>query len=263
MRRTALLLATAALMVTVSAALSAQSVLRSAQHDYRVVTVAENLMQPWSIAFLPAATRSSRAARTSAHPAAGKLLPNAGRGRAAGLPLAAGRPARGDAASELRVEPADLSQLLEAGRDRAAGAHDVVRGRFENDRLTQVQTLFEAAHTGRNHFSGKIAFDRNGYLFLTVGDRQVAPEGTSSAPGAGPHESPRQDRPAPRRRRVPADNPFVSRAGASRRSGATGHRNVQGLAIHPDTASCGPTSTGRRAATSSIGSRRARTTAGR
>ena len=35
--------------------------------------------------------------------------------------------------------------------------------------------------------------------------------------------------------RVPADNPFVSRAGAKPEIWSYGHRNVQGLAIHPDT----------------------------
>ena len=35
--------------------------------------------------------------------------------------------------------------------------------------------------------------------------------------------------------RVPADNPFVSRAGARPEIWSYGHRNVQGLAIHPDT----------------------------
>ena len=33
--------------------LSGQSTFRSAYHDYRVVTFAEGLVQPWSIAFLP------------------------------------------------------------------------------------------------------------------------------------------------------------------------------------------------------------------
>ncbi len=35
--------------------------------------------------------------------------------------------------------------------------------------------------------------------------------------------------------RVPADNPFVNRAGARPEIWSYGHRNVQGLAIHPET----------------------------
>jgi glucose/arabinose dehydrogenase len=50
---------------------------------------------------------------------------------------------------------------------------------------------------------------------------------------------------------VPADNPFVQQAGASPEIWSYGHRNVQGAALHPPPASCGRTSTARRAATSS------------
>ena len=42
-----------ALAVTATTVLTGDTVLRSALHDYRVVTVADNLVRPWSIAFLP------------------------------------------------------------------------------------------------------------------------------------------------------------------------------------------------------------------
>jgi glucose/arabinose dehydrogenase len=42
-----------ALAVTATTVLTGNTVLRSALHDYRVVTVADDLVQPWSIAFLP------------------------------------------------------------------------------------------------------------------------------------------------------------------------------------------------------------------
>jgi glucose/arabinose dehydrogenase len=122
------------------------------------------------------------------------------------------------------------------------GATDVesrtalVRGRFENDKLTNVQTLFEAVSRGQGHYSGKIAFDKNGYLFLSLGDRQVPPEGNLEA-------HPAQDLTNHHGKiirlhddgRVPTDNPFVSRAGAKPEIWSYGHRNVQGLAIHPET----------------------------
>ena len=49
---------------------------------------------------------------------------------------------------------------------------------------------------------------------------------------------------------VPPDNPFVKFTGAKPEIWSYGHRNVQGLAIHPETGDSGPTSTDRRAATS-------------
>jgi glucose/arabinose dehydrogenase len=99
-----------------------------------------------------------------------------------------------------------------------------------------VQEIFDAVSKGRGHYSGKIAFDKNGYLFLSLGDRQVPPEGNLEA-------HPAQDLSNHHGKivrlhddgRVPADNPFVSRAGAKPEIWSYGHRNVQGLAIHPET----------------------------
>jgi glucose/arabinose dehydrogenase len=112
----------------------------------------------------------------------------------------------------------------------------LIRARFENDRLTQVQELLDASSKGRGHYSGKIAFDKNGYLFLSLGDRQVPPEGTLEA-------HPAQDLTNHHGKivrlhddgRVPTDNPFVSRPDARPEIWSYGHRNVQGLAIHPET----------------------------
>jgi glucose/arabinose dehydrogenase len=102
--------------------------------------------------------------------------------------------------------------------------------------LTGVEQIFEAVSRGRGHFSGKLAFDRNGYLFLTLGDRQVPPEGNLDA-------HPAQDLSNHHGKivrlhddgRVPADNPFLNRQGVRPEIWTYGHRNAQGLAVHPDT----------------------------
>ncbi|HZI79450.1 MAG TPA: PQQ-dependent sugar dehydrogenase [Vicinamibacterales bacterium] len=237
MRRTGLLLATASLIVAISAALSAQSVYRSAMHDYRVVTVAENLIQPWGIAFLPGgdALITERPGRLRIL-RQGKLLPNAVEG------VPAVFHSRQGGLLEVMPHPNFATNRLVYLSFSKPGATDtqsrtaLVRGRFENDRLTQVQTLFEAVSEGQGHYSGKIAFDRNGYLFLSLGDRQVPPQGELE-------KHPAQDLTNHHGKivrlhddgRVPADNPFVARAGAKPEIWSYGHRNVQGLAIHPDT----------------------------
>ncbi len=54
MIRTPFALTAAGLFLVVATPVTAQSpVMRSAYHDYRVVTVADELVHPWSIAFLP------------------------------------------------------------------------------------------------------------------------------------------------------------------------------------------------------------------
>ena len=210
---------------------------RSALHDYRVVTVVDGLVQPWSIAFLPDGdvliTERPGRLRVMRQ---GKLLPRGGGGRAEGVPLVAGRTARSHAPSELHLESADLPEFLEAWCDRRSG-HDGTRTRpLRGHSVDERRAAFRGHAQGRNHFSGKIAFDRNGYLFLTLGDRQVPPEGnleTHPAQDLSNHHGKivrlHDDG------RVPTDNPFVNRAGARPEIWSYGHRNVQGLAIHPET----------------------------
>jgi glucose/arabinose dehydrogenase len=215
---------------------AAQDVMRSALHDYRVVTVAEGLVQPWSIAFLPGGDiliterpgrlRIMRNGKLLQQPVAG--VPEVFSSSQGGLLEVAPHP---NFASN-RMLYLTYSKPLADKQSTTA----LVRGRFENDRLTDVKQLFESVSQGRGHFGGKIAFDKNGYLFLTLGDRQVAPEGNLEA-------HPAQDLTNHHGKvvrlhddgRVPADNPFVKTAGAKPETWSYGHRNVQGLAIHPET----------------------------
>ena len=37
---------------------------------------------------------------------------------------------------------------------------------IENDKLVDVKEIFDAVSKGRGHYSGKIAFDKNGFLYV-------------------------------------------------------------------------------------------------
>jgi len=216
----------------------AQAVQHTALHDFRVVTVAEGLVQPWAMAFLPGGdmliTERPGRLRIVRN---GKLLPTA----VEGVPpvVYAGQ----GGLLEVAVHPNFATNRLVYLTYSKAKASDpkqattgVVRGRLENDRLTDLQPIFESVSTGRGHFGSKIAFDTNGFIFITLGDRQVPPEGDLAA-------HPAQDLTNHHGKivrlhddgRVPSDNPFVNRPGAKPEIWSYGHRNVQGLAIHPDT----------------------------
>jgi glucose/arabinose dehydrogenase len=215
----------------------APAVLRSAQHDYRVVTVVDGLMQPWAIAWLPNgdALVTERPGRLRIV-RGGKLLPQA----VEGVPPAVFAGQGG--LLEVAVHPNFATNhflYITYSKTKADGSGTttaLVRGTFENDRLSNVQQLFESVSTGRGHFGGKIAFDGTGYLFLTLGDRQVPPEGNLEA-------HPAQDLTNHHGKlirlhddgKVPADNPFVKRAGAKPEIWSYGHRNMQGIAIDPAT----------------------------
>lgn len=217
----------------------AADVQRSALHDYRIVTVAEGLVNPWSIAFLPGGDMlvTERPGRLRIVRNA-RLLPDP----VPGLP----RMRTGGQGGLLDVVPHPnfaSNRLLyisysKPNADSSEGTTAVARARFENDRLSNVQEIFEAKmwSQGRGHHGARLAFDRNGFLFISLGDRQAPPSGNLEAHPAQDlsnhfgsivrlHED----------GRVPADNPFVARAGAAPEIWTYGHRNVQGLIIHPET----------------------------
>ena len=211
--------------------------LRSAYHDYRVVTVAQGLEHPWSIAFLPGGDMlvTERPGRLRIV-REGVLLEEP----VAGIPevLAQGQGGLLDVVlhpdfASNRLLYLSYSKPL---ADSEGATTAVVRGRLENDRFTDVEQVFEADSRGRGHYGSRLAFDENGYLFITVGDRQVRPEGDLEA-------HPAQDLSNHHGTvirlhddgRVPTDNPFAGQAGARPEIWSYGHRNAQGLAIHPET----------------------------
>lgn len=216
---------------------SGNTVFMSAYHDYRVVTVVDALVQPWSIAFLPGGDTliTERPGRLRIV-RQGKLLPQP----VDGVPKVF-HSSQGGLLEVMPHPNFPTNRLLylsysKPHPDGKQSTTALVRGRLENDRLSGVEQLFESISQGRGHFGGKIAFDKNGHLFLTLGDRQVPPQGNLEA-------HPAQDLSNHHGKivrlhddgRVPADNPFVNREGVRPEIWSYGHRNVQGLAIHPDT----------------------------
>ena len=231
------LIAIGFLLSVATAGFGQSPVLRSAYHDYRVVTVVEGLEHPWSIAFLPGGDmlvterpgrlRIVRNGTLLADPVPGvpEILAQ-GQG---GLMEVVPHP---DFASN-RLLYLSFSKPYADG-DGATTA--VVRGRFENDHLTGVEEIFEAVSRGRGHYGSKLAFDSDGFLFITVGDRMAPPRGDLEA---HPAQDVSNNHGTTNRLhddgRVPADNPFVGRDGARPEIWSYGHRNPQGLAIHPET----------------------------
>lgn len=227
---------TLALAVAAPALLAAQEApLRSVHHSYRVVTVAEGLSVPWSMAFLPGGDilvterpgrlRIIRGGRLLADPVPG--LPAIRVGNQGGLLDVVAHP---DFARNRLV-------YISYAKPNAAGDQSttaVIRARFANDRLNDVQEIFEANawSRGQGHYGSRLAFDGKGHLFITVGDRQVPPQGDLEAHPAQQlsvhngkvirlHDD----------GRVPGDNPFVGREGALPQIWSYGHRNPQGLLI--------------------------------
>lgn len=226
-----------ALMVCAGPLAAQPPVFKSAQHDFRMVTVADGLDHPWSMAFLPGGdmliTERPGRLRLVRN---GKLLPTP----VSGVPQVMAKGQGGLLDVVLHPKFATnhlvyLSYSKPTGGDSLAATTAVARGRFEGGKLTGVEDIFVALTKGApGHFGSRLAFDKDGYLFITVGERMVPSTGDLSA-------HPAQDLSNHHGKiirlfddgRVPPDNPFVGKAGARPEIWTYGHRNPQGLAIDP------------------------------
>jgi glucose/arabinose dehydrogenase len=210
----------------------------SGRHAFRVVTVAEGLDHPWSMAWLPNGDLlvTERAGRLRIV-RGGKLLPDP----VAGVPRvrAAGQGGLLDVVLHPQFATNRLVYLSFAkpNADASQATTAVVRGRLENDRLVDVQEIFEAKAwaNGNVHFAGRMAFDPAGFLFLTVGDRGADPNLMANHPAQSLSQHQGKMIRLHDDGRVPSDNPFVGRSGALPEIWSYGHRNLQGMAVHPQT----------------------------
>ncbi|MDH5833481.1 PQQ-dependent sugar dehydrogenase [Luteimonas kalidii] len=109
----------------------------------------------------------------------------------------------------------------------------VVRGRLRGNAWVDQETVYEAdhAHYGEPfwHFGGRMAFDPQGHLYVSVGDRGV--QEFSREPG---RPSGKIHRLRPGAGAAP-DNPFAGQADALATVYSLGHRNPQGMAFEPGT----------------------------
>lgn len=239
MFRNLLKLAGTALLATAAASTYAQSdVYHAANHDYKVVTVAEDLVQPWSMAWLPGGdmlvTEKPGRLRVVRD---GRLLPEA----VPGVPdvFYEGQGGLFDVLPHPNFNDNRWVYLTYSKETEGSSATAIARGRFENDRLTNVVEIFEAQAVGFGHYGGKIVFDNEGYMFLTLGDRMAPPVGDEAALRAHPAQDLSNHQGVIVRLNddgtVPDDNPYVGQSGMLPEIWSYGHRSPQGLAIHPET----------------------------
>ena len=236
MRRFLLVLASTGLLATAAATANAQSdTYFSAHHDYQVVEVTGGLIQPWSMAWLPdgdmLVTEKPGRLRVVRN---GELLPEA----VPGVPevFYQGQGGLFEVAPHPDFAENRWVYLTFSKPVGDTSTTAIVRGRFENDELTNVVEIFAAQSTGFGHYGGKLAFDDEGYMFLVVGDRQAPSTGDLTIHPA--QDTTNHNGTVMRLHddgSVPDDNPFVGSNDVLPEIWSFGHRSPQGLAIHPET----------------------------
>lgn len=203
--------------------------------DPKAVVVARGLVQPWALAFLPdgrmlVTEKPGRLRVVDAQGHVSAPLPGM-------LPVdAVGQCGLLDVALDPQFSENRLVYWTFAERGSGGNSTAVGRARLEgapgSERLADARVIFSQAPkvASRAHCGSRIAFDRNGHLWVGLGDRFSEKE---SAQTLDNHlgKVVRIDKEG----RAPADNPFVGKAGARPEIWSLGHRNIQGLAVHPQT----------------------------
>ena len=198
-----------------------------------VQTIASGLSYPWGLAFLP----DGRMLVTEKSPPSLRIVDRAGHvsDPVAGLPQAFGRDQGGllDVAVAPDFPKTGLIYWSYAERRADGTGTAVARGHLVNGpkpRVENVQAVFREMPSvdSTKHYGGRLVFAPDGKLFITLGERSVL-EGRRQAQDLGsdlgkivrvnPDGS------------VPADNPFVGRAGARPEIWSYGHRNVEAAAL--------------------------------
>ena len=110
----------------------------------------------------------------------------------------------------------------------------IIRGKLREGALVDQETIFQGPlqyyrPDGGVHYGGRIAFDKAGFLFVTIGERGDGRNSQDLARPTGKVHRVFDDG------RIPDDNPFAKQSGVDRTIWSYGHRNPQGLAFHPVT----------------------------
>lgn len=207
--------------------------MRTQEATVRAVTVAGGLENPWAMAFLPD----------------GRLLVTE-------------RPGRMRVVKDGQVSPPlrNVPQVFDSGQgglldvaldpefvrnrvlyftyaepgpnEQGGGAGTALASAvFADTELREVKVLFrqQPKMSGGLHFGSRVVVGPDGKLWLGLGERYRRDEAQNLNSHLGKLVRLEKDG------RVPADNPFVGRSDAKPEIWSYGHRNIQGMARHPQT----------------------------
>jgi glucose/arabinose dehydrogenase len=202
----------------------------SERESFTYEVLADGLSHPWSLAFLPngdflVTERSGALKQTHQHSRATRLsidgIPRIKRHGQGGLL---------DVVLHPDFKTNRLIYLSYAEKGKGGYGTTVSRGKLSDDRLTDMEVIFRMnwKTSSTRHFGSRLVFDKEGYLYISLGDRGDRPRAQDLSDHAGSLIRLHDDG------SIPEDNPFKGKFLAKKEIFSSGHRNIQGAAIHPD-----------------------------
>jgi glucose/arabinose dehydrogenase len=235
LRKTLLATLCASALITATAPVFAAPTqnLKSEQGTLEVTPITKGLEHPWALAFLPdrqGMLVTERPGNLRVVSADGKLS-----APLSGVPKvwAKGQGGLLDVAlsPDFKQDRTVYLSYAEGGGEGDRAGTAVGRGRLSDD-LTAIKdfkVIFrqEPKLSVGNHFGSRLVFDRDGYLFITLGENNDRPTAQDLDKLQGKIVRIYPDG------KVPDDNPFVGQAGVRPEIWSYGHRNPQGAALNP------------------------------
>lgn len=196
-------------------------------------TVADGLVNPWSMTELPDGRLliTEKPGRLRVVTAEGELLEEPVKG----LPEVAVIGQGGLLDIELHPDYEDNGWIYisYSGAENDGALTEIIRARLEENELVDVEQIFkpdpDEYPKGAVHFGCRMEFDEENYLFFTIGERGRVKNSQDLTNVKGKTHRLHDDG------RVPEDNPFVDQEEAEPSIWSYGHRNQQGLAFEPST----------------------------
>jgi len=220
-----------ALMITTFPALAVE--MQSEQGTLEVTPIATGLEHPWALAFLP----DRQGMLVTERPGNLRVVTVDGKLSAPlnGVPKvwAKGQGGLLDVAlsPDFKQDRMVYLSYAEGGGQGDKAGTAVGRGRLSEDLTTlkdfRVILRQEPKLSSGNHFGSRLVFDRDGYLFVTLGENNDRPTAQDLDKLQGKVIRIYPDG------KVPNDNPFVGQAGVRPEIWAYGVRNPQGAALNP------------------------------
>lgn len=196
----------------------------------RVTTIVEGLEHPWGLAFLPDGRMlvTERPGRLRIVNTDGTLSRPI-----SGVPRVQARGQGGLLDVALHPQFAENGWVYLSFAEPGSGGAgtSVARGRLDGEALKDVQVIFQQSpkvDTGF-HYGSRLVFDREGKLYVSSGDRGMQDTAQDLARGQGKLFKLNDDG-------TPvAGLPLAAREGTHPGVFSYGHRNIQGMALHPET----------------------------
>ena len=198
-------------------------------YELNVEQIADGLQNPWSLEFLPDGRML-----VSERPGYLRLIDNGNVSKPIrNLPdiKAFGQGGLLDIAIDPDFKKNNTIYLSYAGPGKGGVSTEVVSATLADNELSNVKRIFVLDYKSSPgyHFGSRLQFDRDGYLYISLGDRGDKERSQELDDHAGSLIRINKDG------SVPADNPFVNTAGAKPEIYTYGNRNMQGMAMHPVT----------------------------